>query len=94
MFRIAMTYLLPLFGPLLMYLAWNAYAKSRARKAGEEIPSIEKGPVFWALIAGFALLIVSLVVLALTSGEEPGQGQYVAPYIKDGKVMPPTFKKP
>jgi len=93
MFRIVITYLLPLFGPLLLYLAWNAYAKHRAKKTGEPIPSIEKGPVFWSMVTGFALLIVSLVSLAMMTGEEPGQGTYQSPRLEDGKVVPPTFKK-
>ncbi len=92
MFRVVVTYLLPLFGPLLLYLAWNAYAKSRAKKAGEDIPSIEKGPVFWSLVIGFTFLIISLFTLAMTTGVEPGEGRYVAPYMKDGKVMPPRFE--
>ena len=93
MFRILITYLLPLFGPLALYLAWNAYAKHKARKTGQPVPSIEKGPVFWSLVTGFALLIVALVALALTTGEEPGQGTYQSPRLEDGRVVPPGFRK-
>lgn len=91
MFRIFITYLLPLLAPFLMYLAWNAYVRHKAKKSGEDAPSLEKGPIFWSLIAGCLLLIVSLITLAIVGGEEAGSGQYHPPRIEDGKIVPPSF---
>ena len=73
MARIIFTYVLPLVLPFLMYLAWNAYARAQARKTGGEEPSLQKGSVFWSIVAGFILLAASLVTLGiiLLLGGEP-----------------------
>ncbi len=93
MARIIFTYVLPLVLPFLMYLAWNAYARAQARKTGGEEPSLQKGPVFWSIVAGFILLAASLVTLALTGGEEPDAGRYIPPRLEDGKIQPPRYEK-
>jgi hypothetical protein len=92
MSRILLQYLLPLLGPLTLYLLYIAFARRRAAKAGDDIPAIERGHVFWSIIAGFALMMAGLGFLALTSGEAPGSGQYQAPRLEDGRVVPPQFK--
>lgn len=93
MFRLLMTYILPLVGPLLMYMAWNAYARAQARKNGGEPPSLEKGHIFWSLVAGFVLLVASLVTLAVTGGDDPDAGRYVPPRLEDGRIVPPSYIK-
>lgn len=87
------TYALPLIGPFLLYLAWNAYARAQARKNGGVEPSLEKGPIFWSIVAGFVLLATALMTLALTGGEQAGAGRYVAPRYEGGKIIPPHFEK-
>ncbi|WNK00984.1 hypothetical protein L2D14_06050 [Thalassospiraceae bacterium LMO-JJ14] len=91
--RLVITYVLPLLLPFLMYLAWNAYARAQARKTGGEEPSLQKGPIFWSIIAGFILLAASLITLALTGGEDPDSGRYIAPRYEDGKILPPRYEK-
>ena len=91
MFRIFITYLLPLLAPFLLYLAWNAYVRHKAKKAGDEPPSLEKGPIFWSLIAGLVLMMGSLITLALIGGDPAGGGSYVPPRFEDGKIVPPNF---
>ena len=76
-----------------MYLAWNAYVRYKAKKVGGELPSLEKGPIFWSLIAGMLLLIASLVTLAIVTGEDADGGQYIPPRLEDGKIIPPRFEK-
>lgn len=93
MVRIFFTYILPLIGPFLLYMAWNAYAKRRARAAGGEEPSLEKGHIFWSLIAGFFLMAATLITLAVTGGDSPDAGQYVPPRLEDGKIVPPSYEK-
>lgn len=93
MVRMFLTYVLPLIGPFLMYLAWHAYARAQARKNGGEEPSLEKGPIFWSIVAGFVLLSALLMTLALTGGEKAGSGRYVAPRFENGKIIPPHFEK-
>ena len=93
MFRIFITYLLPLLAPFLMYLAWNAFVRYKAKKNGGDAPSLEKGPIFWSIFAGLVLLIASLVTVAFMGGEKAGS-EYVPPRFEDGKLVPPSFKKP
>lgn len=93
MARMIISYIIPLIAPLLMYLAWHAYARASARKNGGEEPSLQKGPIFWSIVAGFILLAATLITLALTGGNPPDSGTYIAPRIENGKIVPPRFKK-
>lgn len=93
MARILFTYILPLVLPFLMYLAWNKYARAQARKNGGEEPSLQKGPIFWSIVAGFILLAASLVTLAITGGSSPDSGRYIPPRYEDGKIQPPRYEK-
>ncbi len=90
--RLFLTYILPLLAPLVLYLLWNTYARTRAKKKGEELPSLQKGGIFWSLVVGFVLLVATFVTLAVTGGHPTDSGKYVAPRIEDGKIVPPTFK--
>ena len=91
MSRILIQYLLPLIGPLALYLIYMNFVRRRAAKAGDDIPAIERTHVFWSIIIGFVLMMAGLVTLAVTSGEKPGQGDYQAPRMEDGRVVPPKF---
>ncbi len=91
MFRIFITYLLPLLAPFLMYMAWNAYVRYKAKQAGDEPPSLEKGPIFWCLIAGMVLMIASLITIAITGSDAAGGAPYEPPRLEDGKIIPPNF---
>lgn len=93
MTRIFFTYVLPLIGPMVLYLAWNRYAKAVARRNGGDEPSLEAGHIFWSLVAGFVLSTGILVTLALTGGEGRDNGHYVPPRYEDGKIIPPSFQK-
>jgi len=93
MARLLFTYILPLVLPFLMYLAWNAYARAQARKNGGEEPSLQKGPIFWSIVAGFILLAASLVTLALTGGGPTDSGRYIPPRVEDGRIIPPSYEK-
>ena len=93
MVRLMFTYVLPLVAPFLMYLAWNAYARARARKTGGEEPSLQKGPIFWSIIAGFVFLGASLISLAMIGGVKPEAGVYIPPSIENGKIVPPRYEK-
>lgn len=92
MSRVLLQYLLPLLGPLVLYLIYMSFRRRRAAKSGEDIPAIEQGHVFWSIIAGFVLMMAGLAILAVTSGEKPGTGQYQAPRLEDGRIVPPKFK--
>jgi hypothetical protein len=92
MSRVLLQYLLPLLGPLALYLIYMTFVRRRAAKKGDDIPAIEHGHVFWSIIVGFVLMMAGLVTLAMTSGEKPGSGEYQAPRMEDGRVVSPKFK--
>lgn len=48
--------------------------------------------MFWSIVAGFFLMMAGLAYIAVSSGEDPGSGQYQAPRMEDGRVVPPKFK--
>jgi hypothetical protein len=92
MTRILLQYLLPLLGPLTVYLIYMSFRRRRAKKSGDDIPAIEKSHVFWSIVVGFALMIGGLAFLAVSTGEDPGAGTYQAPRLEDGRIVPPKFQ--
>ena len=82
--RILLNYLLPLILPAAVYVGWVMIAKRKKI-------SLQDGPWFWLIVAGFALMASVLVFLALTGGSEPG-GTYYPSHFEDGKVVPGEFK--
>ncbi len=92
MTRVLLQYLLPLFGPLAIYLIYMTFVRRKAVKKGEEIPAIERARIFWSIFIGFFFMLAALTTLALTSGEQPGSGHYQAPLMKDGRIVAPKFK--
>ena len=88
MTRIILQYVLPLLVPFVIYGAWLALSRSKARPAGADAaPEWREAPWTWLLIAGLGLLIASLVGLALLGGDPPGK-TYVAPQFIDGEIVP------
>ncbi|HEX9646748.1 MAG TPA: DUF6111 family protein [Alphaproteobacteria bacterium] len=85
--RTLLTRILPLLLPVLVYLGWWYLARRRALARGETGPALSEAPWTWLFVAGFALLVMTLVVLGLTWGEEPG-GVYVPPRYEGGKIVP------
>jgi hypothetical protein len=91
MSRILLTYLLPLVLPTAIYVAWVWYARATHQGDGE-LPGLRKGPMFWCLLAGFALMVAGLVTVAMLTGAPPGS-TYEPPRYEGGKVVPPGYKK-
>jgi hypothetical protein len=92
MIRILLTYVLPLVLPTAVYVAWIAYARSQHQGTPEELPALEKGPLFWCVLLGFALMALALMAIALTTGAPPGS-QYQPPRLEGGQVVPPEYKE-
>ena len=82
--RIVLQYVLPLVLPAAVYAGWVLITKRKKI-------SMDDGPWFWLIVAGFALMAGVLVTLALTGGSEPG-GTYYPTHIEDGKVVPGEFR--
>lgn len=92
MSRILIQYLLPLLGPLVLYLIYMGFQRRSAAKKGDDIPVIERTHVFWSIIVGFVLMIAGLVAFGAATGEKPGSGEYQAPRMENGRIVPPKFK--
>jgi Family of unknown function (DUF6111) len=90
MSRILLQYLLPLLLPTVIWLAWYGLI-GRHRPAAGTQSRVEQGPWFWLVLAGVALLGMSLVYTALTRGFDP-HGTYFAPRLEDGRVVPGTVE--
>jgi 4-amino-4-deoxy-L-arabinose transferase-like glycosyltransferase len=82
--RILLHYVLPLVLPAALYFGWVLIAKRKKI-------SLQDGPWFWLIVAGFTLLAGVLGYVALTGGSEPG-GTYHPPRVEDGKIVPGEFK--
>ncbi|MEQ8665708.1 MAG: DUF6111 family protein [Rhodospirillales bacterium] len=83
---------LPLFAPFAVYVAWLWWAQKRAERHGNEPPAFTKGTAFISILIGALLAILSLVVLALSGGESPGDRTYVSPRFEDGRIIEPHFE--
>ena len=83
MTRIFLSYILPLALPTVLYLIW---ATARRRRA-DDTPPLSEGPWFVLIIVGFALMLAGLVATVFYGGMDP-DGEYIAPYSKDGKIIP------
>ncbi len=94
MTRIFFTYVLPLVLPAAIYIIWVWRARrNHDHDSDDALPELRKGPLFWSLVAGFVLMSVGLVSIALTSGDPPDSGVYQSPRLEDGKIVPPSYKK-
>ncbi|MEQ9559405.1 MAG: DUF6111 family protein [Rhodospirillales bacterium] len=91
MIRLLLNYVIPLVLPTAAYIAWVWYYRKRAEALGGAPPEITRGGLFWCLVTGLALMIVSLLVLAAVTGADPGEGGYQSPRLEDGRIIPPKF---
>jgi len=91
MIRVFFEYVFPLVLPTAVYVAWVAYARARHQGQPEELPALQKGPLFWSALLGFALLMAALVATAMMTGAPP-ESRYEPPRLEDGKVVPPQYK--
>lgn len=91
MIRLLINYVFPLILPTAAYLAWVWYYRKRAEALGGEPPEVTRGGLFWSLVLGLSLMIVSLLALAAMTGVGPGEGGYQSPRLEDGRIIPPKF---
>lgn len=86
MLRIALIDIVMFALPFLLYGAYMFMVK------GTPPASIwQDAPVLWLLIAGSALLLITMATLISFSGGEPG-GTYHPPRIEDGVIKPGTIE--
>lgn len=80
MSRILLFYLLPFLLPFIGFFIYR-FLVTRGQ------PLLQNTPWFVLTAAGLALVIVSLVTLALTGGWQTG-GEYQPPRFEDGRIVP------
>lgn len=80
MTRVFFMYIIPIILPSLLFFCWATFIRKDAVLA-------RTGPWFRLLISGLVLMAIGLAVTAIMGGASPG-GQYQAPYLEDGKIIP------
>jgi hypothetical protein len=81
--RVALTVLLPLLLPSIIYFSYVALAREGPRDA-------QAVPWFWLLVSGLALALIAFVFLSVFEGAEPGS-VYHPPRAVDGRIEPGYF---
>lgn len=89
MLKILITRFWPVLLPLVLYLAWLAFARRKAGKEGTEKPGFFDGPWLWPTVATMVLAIASMLYLGLSM--EAVDGTYIPAHQVDGKVVPGRF---
>ncbi len=87
MIRVFLLYVLPILLPSAMYFCWVAFTHRKDKNEQTKVVLVREGPWFRLIFAGLALMIIGLIITAF-SGGMPIEGQYQAPYTKDGKIVP------
>ncbi|MBL6931636.1 MAG: hypothetical protein ISR45_01715 [Rhodospirillales bacterium] len=87
MIRVFFLYILPILLPSAMYFCWITFIHKGEKEGPDKQALVREGPWFRLLFAGLGLMIIGLAVTAFTGGMSPN-GQYQAPYAKDGKIVP------
>lgn len=87
MIRVFLLYILPILLPSVMYFCWVAFVHKKGEHGPDKAALVREGPWFRLIFAGLGLMIIGLAITAITGGMSP-EGQYQAPYVKDGKIVP------
>ncbi len=93
MTRIFLQYVLPLLLPAAIFLGWVMLTRKRAGSQETAMERLQRGPWFWLVVGGFALMAAGLAYVGLTQGSKPG-GTYMAPRYEGGRVIPGEVVKP
>ncbi len=80
MTRVALTVLLPLLAPTVLYFLWY-YAFGRKEETGSARPWT------WLVLAGLAAAAIVLFTVGIDAGGNRS-GQYVPPHVEGGAVVP------
>ena len=90
--RVFITYVVPLIAPFALYFSWVVLSnRKKADQAAKR--RLADGPWFLLAFAGLALAALALMGVAYFGGEAPG-GQYQAPRLEGGRIVPGYVKRP
>ncbi|MGF1609027.1 MAG: DUF6111 family protein [Kiloniellales bacterium] len=94
--RQLLTVALPFLLPFVVYGAYLALARRKARLAGEgNLPRWQEGPWLWIILSGVVLMVAVLLAVRLSSGVDPGT-KLISPRMIDGEIEPshPVGREP
>jgi len=96
MFRIIITYIVPLILPTVMFFIWSAWVQRKIKRehanSEEAIEAFEiSTPWFRLILTGLGLMIVGLLLSVLLGPKNPPDSVYQAPRIENGKIMPGKY---
>lgn len=77
----------PVLIPVVLYLAWHAYAKAKAKREGKTPPTLREGPWIWIIASMLAIAVILLLSLGLST-KPSNDGTYVPAHLEDGKLIP------
>ncbi len=86
MLRNFLFHFIPFLLPFIAYAIY-VFATRRARAKGA---MIDEAPWYWLFSTGLALTGISLIAVWAFTGS-PAGGDYVAPHMENGKVVPGKF---
>jgi hypothetical protein len=86
MIKKLLIYVVPFLLPFVVYGIYVLLARRGI------VRPLRSGPWVWLLVAGFVLCLLTVGVLAVTGGSEPGR-EYVPPHVEDGQIKPGTFRQ-
>lgn len=90
--RAFITYVVPLIAPFVLYFFWVVLTnRKKADQADKR--RLADGPWFSLVFAGLALAVAVLMGIAYFGGNAPG-GQYQAPKLENGKIVPGRVIRP
>lgn len=95
MIRLLAEFALPLVAPTIVYGLWLVWERRRLERQGQgETQSWADAPWIWLGGVGIALMVTVAGVLGLSRSLGDIGGQYVAPRVVDGKVVPAHVDPP
>ena len=81
--RVALTVLLPLLLPSIVYFTYVSLTREGGRNA-------QAVPWFWLLATGLALAVIALILVSALEGAKPGS-VYHPPREVEGRIVPGYF---
>lgn len=90
--RILIEYILPLFLPSVLWVAWLSWAKKRVGPDEDGRLDWQKAPWSWLLAAGLLLAMVIAIGGSLMTGQQTG-GYHPARIDAQGHLVPGGFNE-
>jgi hypothetical protein len=75
----------PVWIPLIVYVIWRMALVTRAKRRGEDVPPVTRGPILTTIFATLGIAIACFLWLGIS---EPASDDIpVPPHVVDGKIV-------